>query len=130
MILLFRLIGCLREIGFCEVIQSVIFVLLSSFERRVLSVNFDNSVLVLKFFLDTSYFFFRFCCSKITYRITKASQQQRGVCAGKSSTKTGLDCHFVVGDFDGKCLTILGCIFDRNLNRCVRPVILNLFAVL
>ena len=37
---------------------------------------------------------------------------------------------FVVGDFDGKCLTILDCIFDRNLNRCVRPVILNLFAVL
>ena len=51
MILLFKLIGCLREIGFCEVIQSVIFVFLSSFERRVLSVNFDNSVLVLKFFL-------------------------------------------------------------------------------
>ena len=51
MILLFKLIGCLREIGFYEVIQSVIFFVLSSFERRVLSVNFDNSVLVLKFFL-------------------------------------------------------------------------------
>jgi len=27
-------------------------------------------------------------------------------------------------------LTMLDCIFVRNLNRCVRPVILNLFAVL
>ena len=60
MILLFKLIGCLREIGVCEVIQSVIFLCLSSFERRVLSVNFDNSVLVLKFFLilRISLFFF------------------------------------------------------------------------
>jgi hypothetical protein len=59
-ILLFKLIGCLREIGVCEVIQFVIFLCLSSFERRVLSVNFDNSVLVLKFFFDTSYFSFFF----------------------------------------------------------------------
>ena len=107
------------------------FCVLSSFERRVLSVNFDNSVLVLKFSWYFVFFFhFRFVCSKITYRITKAGQQQRGVCAGKSSTKTGPDCRFVVEDFDDKCLTILDCIFDRNLNRCVRPVILNLFAVL
>ena len=66
---------------------------------------------------DTSYFFSVFVCSKITYRITKASQQQRGVCAGKSSTKIGRNClFFVVGDFDGKCLTMLDCIFDRNLD--------------
>ena len=72
-------------------------------------------------------------CSKITFCITKAGQQQREVCASKSSTKTGPDClslFFVVGNIDDKCLTILDCIFDRNLNRCVRPVILNLFAVL
>jgi len=93
-------------------------------------VNFDNSVLVLKF-LWYFVFLFRFCCSKITYRITKASQQQREVCAGKNSTKKmGQIVVFVVEDFDDKCLTILDCIFDRNLNRCVRPVILNLFAVL
>jgi hypothetical protein len=63
-ILLFKLIGCLREVGFGEVIQSVIFFVLSSFERRVLSVNFDNSVLVLLKVCDTSYFFSVFVVAK------------------------------------------------------------------
>ncbi len=71
--------------------------MLSSFEGRVLSLNFDNSV--LGFFLkvcDTSYFFFRFVCSKITCGITKASQQQREVCAGKSSTKNWAKLSFLL----------------------------------
>ena len=52
-ILLFRLIGCLRGIGFCEVIQSVIF-----FCIAVLNEGEDLSV-IDKFSVvcDTSYFF-------------------------------------------------------------------------
>ncbi len=57
MILLFKVIGCLREIGFCEVIQSVIFV--SPFERgREFVIDFDNSVFFFfEGFCDTSYSF-------------------------------------------------------------------------
>ncbi len=58
---------------------------------------------------DTSYFFSVFVCSKIT-----------GI------TRTNI---FVVKDFLMSVPYNMDCIFDRNLNRCVRLVILNLFAV-
>jgi hypothetical protein len=64
-ILLFKLIGCLREIGFYEVIQSVIFLFYRHLKDEYCQVNFDNSVLVLeKFFFGTSYFFSVFVVAK------------------------------------------------------------------
>jgi hypothetical protein len=63
-ILLFRLVGCLRGIGFCEVIQTVIF--LSPLILKAGIVNHtDNLVFGLKV-CDTSYFFSVFVRSKIT----------------------------------------------------------------
>ncbi len=53
-ILLFKLIGCLRQIGFFEVIQSVIFFCVAFGDEIVNDI--DNSVLGLKV-CDTSYFF-------------------------------------------------------------------------
>ncbi len=64
MILLFKVIGCLQEIGFGKVIQSVIYFFLSPFEDEIVS-NVDNSVFGLKVY-GTSYFFSCFFCSKIT----------------------------------------------------------------
>ena len=47
MILLFKVIGCLQEIGFCEVIQSVIFDV-ALFEVKAGFVNHtDNLVFVI-----------------------------------------------------------------------------------
>ena len=101
MILLFKLIGCLRQIGFCEVIQSVIFFCVCQLEGGNFVINFDNLVFFEGFVILRV--LFRFICSKIT-----------GI------TRTDIL----------SCLTMLDCIFGRNLDRCVRPVILNLFAVL
>ncbi len=87
------------KLVFCEVIQSVIFFLISPFERRQkFVIDSDNSVFFFEGFCDTSYFFSVFVCSKIT-GITKASQQQREVGAGKSGTKSGSNCHFCCWGF-------------------------------
>jgi len=77
------------------------FFFVSPLEGGNFVINFDNLV----FFEGLWYFvfLFRFVCSKIT-----------GI------TRTDIL----------SCLTMLDCIFVCNLNRCVRLVILNLFAVL
>ena len=85
-------------IGFCEVIQSVIFLCIAIEVKAGIVNHTDNLVFFLKV-CDTSYFFSVFVRSKITYRITKAIQQQRRVGAGKSSTKIGQKLSFCCWDF-------------------------------
>ncbi len=102
-ILLFKLIGCLRQIGFCEVIKSVIFV--SPFKRRKFVSDFDISVLGLKV-CDTSYSFpFRLQQNHVSYNYSHTTTK-RSWCQQEKSKDWAKDCHLLLVFLQGLLMNV------------------------